>query len=112
MSWSSSVSTVRTTTCDGGTLPPGSPGPSAPTQDGLSSAVQILANLTTSGRVNGRPFVGAAPHRETLVIRGAGTALNVTTVLVGSGLGMLLGHRLPERTRSVVTDGLGLVTLM
>jgi uncharacterized protein len=46
------------------------------------------------------------------VVRGAGTALNVATVLAGSGLGMLLGHRLPERTRSVVTDGLGLVTLL
>ena len=46
------------------------------------------------------------------MIRGAGTVLNVATVLAGSGLGMLLGHRLPERTRSVVTDGLGLVTLM
>jgi uncharacterized membrane protein YqgA involved in biofilm formation len=46
------------------------------------------------------------------VIRGAGTVLNVGTVLVGSGIGMLLGHRLPERTRSVVTDGLGLVTLL
>jgi len=46
------------------------------------------------------------------VIRGAGTVLNVVTVLVGSGIGILLGHRLPERTRSVVTDGLGLVTLM
>jgi uncharacterized membrane protein YqgA involved in biofilm formation len=46
------------------------------------------------------------------VVRGAGTVLNVATVLAGSGLGMLLGHRLPERTRSVVTDGLGLVTLL
>jgi uncharacterized membrane protein YqgA involved in biofilm formation len=46
------------------------------------------------------------------VIRGAGTVLNVGTVLAGSGIGMLLGHRLPERTRSVVTDGLGLVTLL
>lgn len=46
------------------------------------------------------------------MFRGAGTALNVVTVLVGSGLGVLLGHRLPERTRSVVTDGLGLVTLL
>jgi uncharacterized protein len=46
------------------------------------------------------------------VVRGAGTVLNVATVLAGSGLGMLLGHRLRERTRSVVTDGLGLVTLM
>jgi uncharacterized membrane protein YqgA involved in biofilm formation len=46
------------------------------------------------------------------VIRGAGTVLNVVTVLAGAGIGMLLGHRLPERTRSVVTDGLGLVTLL
>jgi uncharacterized membrane protein YqgA involved in biofilm formation len=46
------------------------------------------------------------------VLRGTGTALNVLTVLAGSGIGVLLGHRLPERTRSVVTDGLGLVTLL
>ena len=46
------------------------------------------------------------------MIRGAGTVLNVVTVLAGAGIGMLLGHRLPERTRSVVTDGLGLVTLL
>jgi uncharacterized membrane protein YqgA involved in biofilm formation len=46
------------------------------------------------------------------VIRGTGTALNVGTVVLGSGLGMLLGHRLPQRTRDVVTDGLGLVTLL
>jgi uncharacterized protein len=46
------------------------------------------------------------------VVRGSGTVLNVATVLAGSGIGMLLGHRLPERTRSVVTDGLGLVTLL
>jgi uncharacterized membrane protein YqgA involved in biofilm formation len=46
------------------------------------------------------------------VFRGAGTVLNVLTVLVGSGLGVLLGHRLPQRTREVVTDGLGLVTLL
>jgi uncharacterized membrane protein YqgA involved in biofilm formation len=36
----------------------------------------------------------------------------VVTVLVGSGVGALLGHRLPQRTRDVVTDGLGLVTLL
>ncbi|KWW99876.1 DUF554 domain-containing protein [Carbonactinospora thermoautotrophica] len=46
------------------------------------------------------------------MFRGAGTALNVATVLLGSGLGVLLGHRLPVRTREVVTDGLGLVTLL
>ena len=43
---------------------------------------------------------------------GAGTLVNVATVLVGSGLGLLLGHRLPARTRETVTDGLGLVTLL
>ena len=46
------------------------------------------------------------------MLRGAGTALNVATVLVGSGLGVALGSRLPERTRSTVTDALGLVTLV
>lgn len=43
---------------------------------------------------------------------GAGTALNVATVLLGSAAGVLLGHRLPDRTRDVITDGLGLVTLL
>ncbi|QDO88869.1 DUF554 domain-containing protein [Ornithinimicrobium ciconiae] len=43
---------------------------------------------------------------------GAGTALNVLTVLVGSLLGMVFGHRLSEHTRSVVTDCLGLVTFL
>jgi len=36
----------------------------------------------------------------------------VATVLVGASLGVLLGHRLSQRTRDVVTDGLGLVTLL
>jgi uncharacterized protein len=43
---------------------------------------------------------------------GFGTLVNVVTVLVGSTIGVLVGHRLPERTRTVVTDGLGLVTLL
>jgi len=46
------------------------------------------------------------------VVAGTGTALNIATILVGSGLGVLLGHRLPERTRTTVTDALGLVTLV
>lgn len=33
-------------------------------------------------------------------------------MLVGAGLGLLLGHRLPDRTRDLVTDALGLVTLL
>lgn len=46
------------------------------------------------------------------MFRGFGTLVNVATVLLGSSLGVLIGHRLPERTREVVTDGLGLVTLL
>ena len=45
-------------------------------------------------------------------MRGTGTLLNMLTILVGSGLGVLLGGRLPDRTRMTVTDGLGLVTLV
>ncbi|MBU6146981.1 MAG: DUF554 family protein [Actinomycetales bacterium] len=45
-------------------------------------------------------------------MRGLGTILNVAAILIGSGLGMLLGGRLPERTRTTVTDALGLVTLV
>ena len=46
------------------------------------------------------------------MFRGSGTALNVATVLVGSAIGIALRGRLPDRTRDVVTDGLGLVTLL
>lgn len=43
---------------------------------------------------------------------GMGTAINMVTIVVGAGLGMLFGHRLSEHTRSVVTDCLGLVVLL
>lgn len=43
---------------------------------------------------------------------GLGTLLNVVTVLAGSAIGVLIGERLPQRARDLVTDGIGLVTLM
>jgi uncharacterized membrane protein YqgA involved in biofilm formation len=43
---------------------------------------------------------------------GLGTLVNVGTIVVGSLLGMAVGHRLPQRTHAVVTDILGLVTLL
>ncbi|MGN6781086.1 MAG: DUF554 domain-containing protein [Marmoricola sp.] len=43
---------------------------------------------------------------------GIGTLVNAATVVLGSLVGLALGHRFPERTRTVVTDGLGLVTLL
>ncbi|GAA0979129.1 putative membrane protein YdfK [Nocardioides aquaticus] len=46
------------------------------------------------------------------MVPGLGTLVNVVTVLVGAGLGRVLGDRLPTRTRDLVTDALGLVTLL
>ena len=43
---------------------------------------------------------------------GLGTAVNVVAVVIGSTLGVLAGHRLPHRTRDLVTQVLGLVTLV
>jgi uncharacterized protein len=42
---------------------------------------------------------------------GAGTVINVATVVIGSLLGLAVGHRFPERTRMVVTQILGLISL-
>ena len=49
---------------------------------------------------------------EECAIPGIGTIVNVATVLLGATLGRFLGDRLPARTRDLVTDGLGLVTLL
>ncbi len=43
---------------------------------------------------------------------GLGTVTNVVTVVVGSLVGLLLGHRIPDRTRETVTAVLGIVTLL
>lgn len=46
------------------------------------------------------------------MLPGVGTLVNVLAVLVGTSIGVLVGHRFHQRTRDVVTDGLGLVTLL
>ncbi len=43
---------------------------------------------------------------------GLGTLLNIGAILVGSAIGVLIGSRLPEKTNRVVTDILGLVTIV
>lgn len=43
---------------------------------------------------------------------GFGTLTNVATVIAGSSLGLLIGHRLSLHVRSTVTSALGLVTLL
>jgi len=46
------------------------------------------------------------------LLPGLASLVNVSTVLVGALVGVLLGNRLPVRTRDLVTDALGLVTLL
>jgi uncharacterized protein len=41
-----------------------------------------------------------------------GTLLNVVTVLAGTGIGLLVGSRMPERMQTSLTTGLGLFTLL
>lgn len=40
-----------------------------------------------------------------------GTLINVIAVAIGTAAGVAVGHRLPEKLRETVMDGLGLVTL-
>lgn len=81
-------------------------------------------SLTVADRVAraaaaGRVSRGAAPEAadcrncfDEAVFIGFGTVVNVATVVLGSSLGLLIGHRLPERTRDLVTTTLGLFTLV
>ncbi len=41
-----------------------------------------------------------------------GTLVNVVAILAGSGLGLLVGGRLPDRLQRIITAGLGLCTLL
>jgi uncharacterized membrane protein YqgA involved in biofilm formation len=43
---------------------------------------------------------------------GLGTAINIVTIVAGAGVGVLVGGRMSERTRSLITDVLGLVTIL
>ncbi|MCU1426483.1 MAG: hypothetical protein JWL83_483 [Actinomycetia bacterium] len=44
-------------------------------------------------------------------MRGLGTVLNVVTVALGTTIGVLFGARVPERFRTTVMQGIGLVVL-
>ena len=43
---------------------------------------------------------------------GVGTLLNMAAIVVGTAVGVLVGHRLPERTRELITQALGLIVLV
>jgi uncharacterized membrane protein YqgA involved in biofilm formation len=46
------------------------------------------------------------------MIIGLGTIINFVAIVAGALIGALLGDRLPKKTRDVVTDALGLMTLL
>jgi uncharacterized membrane protein YqgA involved in biofilm formation len=43
---------------------------------------------------------------------GSGTLINVATIVGGASLGVLIGGRLPDRIRGLITDVLGLITIL
>lgn len=43
---------------------------------------------------------------------GLGTLLNMAAIVVGAAIGVLVGNRLPERTRDLITQALGLIVLV
>jgi uncharacterized membrane protein YqgA involved in biofilm formation len=43
---------------------------------------------------------------------GIGTLINVVAIVGGAGFGILIGHRLSEKTRTLLTDVLGLAVLL
>ena len=47
-----------------------------------------------------------------LNFHGVGTVLNATTIIFGASIGVFLGESLRPRTRDLITDVLGLVTLL
>ena len=41
-----------------------------------------------------------------------GTVVNVVTIIIGSTIGVAVGSKIPHRTRTLITDALGLVTFI
>ncbi|HEX3539559.1 MAG TPA: DUF554 domain-containing protein [Acidimicrobiales bacterium] len=45
-------------------------------------------------------------------MRGLGTVVNVAAILAGSAIGLLVGHRFPDRVRETAFQGVGLIVLI
>ncbi|MFA5917974.1 MAG: DUF554 family protein [Candidatus Nanopelagicaceae bacterium] len=43
---------------------------------------------------------------------GIGTLINVVAIMIGASLGVILGSKIPERTRTLITDVLGLTVFL
>ena len=46
------------------------------------------------------------------MFKGLGTVINVSAIILGSGLGIIAGSRFKEETRNLITTALGFVTLI
>ena len=47
-----------------------------------------------------------------LMFPGVGTLINIITIITGASLGVLVGNRMNSKTRTLLTDVLGMVTLL
>ena len=47
-----------------------------------------------------------------LMFSGVGTVINIATIISGASIGVLVGNRMKAQTRTLLTDVLGLVTLL
>ena len=47
-----------------------------------------------------------------LMFPGVGTLINIITIITGTSLGVLVGNRMNSKTRTLLTDVLGMVTLL
>ena len=47
-----------------------------------------------------------------MTVSGIGTAVNVVAIVLGSGLGWLVGQRLPQRVSEIVLQAIGLIVLV
>ena len=54
----------------------------------------------------------AAKGYSSTMFPGIGTLINVIAIIGGAGLGIFVGHRLSVKTRTLLTDVLGLATLL
>ncbi|MEY4657804.1 MAG: hypothetical protein RL466_617 [Actinomycetota bacterium] len=49
---------------------------------------------------------------SSLTFVGAGTVLNIIAILIGSSLGILVGAKLTQKSQTLITDVLGLITML
>ncbi len=75
--------------------------------DGLADAVGWVVTLQAPLRTSTR---NATVHNTAVFL--SGTILNIVTVLLGTGIGLLVGSRMPARMHESLVIGLGFFTIL